>query len=152
MTQFTTELLNFLAQKQDSDEFFRTSLETAMNDLLQAELSAFLGYEPYDKLGYNSGNSRNGSYARKFETKYGTVQLSIPRDRNGNFSPALLPAYGRRDDHLEEMVIKLYQTGVRLEKLVISSSECMVITIVLPQFLISQKQLRRMSLLFMSEA
>lgn len=152
MTPFTTELLNFLAQKQDIDEFFRTSLETAMNDLLQAELSAFLGYEPYDKLGYNSGNSRNGSYARKFETKYGTVQLSIPRDRNGNFSPALLPAYGRRDDHLEEMVIKLYQTGVRLEKLVISSSECMVITIVLPQFLISQKQLRRMSLLFMSEA
>ena len=112
MTQFTTELLNFLAQKQDIDEFFRTSLETAMNDLLQAELSAFLGYEPYDKLGYNSGNSRNGSYARKFETKYGTVQLSIPRDRNGNFSPALLPAYGRRDDHLEEMVIKLYQTSV----------------------------------------
>ncbi len=49
MTQFTKELLNFLAQKQDSDEFFRTSLETAMNDLLQAELSAFLGYEPYDK-------------------------------------------------------------------------------------------------------
>ena len=152
MTQFTTELLNFLAQKQDIDEFFRTSLETAMNDLLQAELSAFLGYEPYDKLGYNSGNSRNGSYSRQFETKYGTVQLSIPRDRNGNFSPALLPAYGRRDDHLEEMVIKLYQTGVKLEKLVISSSECMVITIVLPQFLISQKQLRRMSLLFMSEA
>ena len=152
MTPFTTELLNFLAQKQDIDEFFRTSLETAMNDLLQAELSAFLGYEPYDKLGYNSGNSRNGSYARKFETKYGTVQLSIPRDRNGNFSPALLPAYGRRDDHLEEMFIKLYQTGVRLEKLVISSSECMVITIVLPQFLISQKQLRRMSLLFMSES
>ena len=101
MTQFTTELLNFL-----------TSLETAMNDLLQAELSAFLGYEPYEKVGYNSGNSRNGSYARKFETKYGTVQLTIPRDRNGNFSPALLPAYGRRDDHLEEMVIKLYQTGV----------------------------------------
>ena len=78
MTQFTTELLNFL-----------TSLETAMNDLLQAELSAFLGYEPYEKVGYNSGNSRNG-----------------------NFSPALIPSYGRRDDHLEEMVIKLYQTGV----------------------------------------
>lgn len=71
MTQFTTELLNFLAQKQDIDEFFRTSLETAMNNLLEAELSVFLGYEPYDKLGYNSGNSRNGSYARKFETNMG---------------------------------------------------------------------------------
>ncbi|HGD4397582.1 MULTISPECIES: IS256-like element ISSdy3 family transposase [Streptococcus] len=112
MTQFTTELLNFLAQKQDIDDFFRQSLETAMNELLQAELSAFLGYEPYEKSGYNTGNSRNGTYSRQFETKYGTVSLAIPRDRNGEFSPAILPSYTRRDDHLEEMVIKLYQTGV----------------------------------------
>ena len=62
MTQFTTELLNFLAQKQDIDEFFRSSLETVMNDLLQAELSAFLGYEPYDKANYFKDNSRNGTY------------------------------------------------------------------------------------------
>ena len=73
MTQFTTELLNFIAQKQDIDEFFRLYLETAMNNLLQAELSAFLGYELYEKVGYNSSNSRNGTYSRKVETKYGTV-------------------------------------------------------------------------------
>ncbi|MCW8645647.1 transposase, partial [Streptococcus macedonicus] len=66
MTQFTTDLLNFLAQKRDIDESFRISLETAMNDLLQTELSAFLGYELYDKVGYNSWNSRNGTYSRKF--------------------------------------------------------------------------------------
>ena len=69
MKQFTTELLNFLARKWNIDEFFRSSLETAINDLLQAELSTFLGYEPYDKVDYNSGNSRNGTYSRKFETK-----------------------------------------------------------------------------------
>ena len=40
MTEFTTELLTFLSPKQDIDELFRTSLETAMNDPLQAELSA----------------------------------------------------------------------------------------------------------------
>ena len=33
-----------------------------MNDLLQAELSAFLGYEPYDKANYFKANSRNGTY------------------------------------------------------------------------------------------
>ena len=38
--------------------------------------------------------------------------MNIPSDRNGNFSPALIHSYGRRDDHLEEMVLKLYQTGV----------------------------------------
>ena len=66
MTQFTTELLNFLAPKQDINEFFRSSLETAMSDLIQVELSAFLGYEPYDKVVYNFGNSRNGTYSCKF--------------------------------------------------------------------------------------
>ena len=106
-----------------------------MNDLLQAELSAFLGYEHYDKVGYNSGNSRNGTYSWKFETKYGAVQLTISRDRNGNFSPALIPAYGRRDDHLEEMVIKLYQTGVTTREISdIIEHECMFITIVLHNF------------------
>ena len=79
MTQFTTVLLNFLAQKRDIDEFFRSSLETAMNDLLKAELSALLGYEPYDKVGYNSGNSRNGTYSRKFKVQIlGVNRKSIP--------------------------------------------------------------------------
>lgn len=119
ITPSTTELLNFLSQKQDIDELFRSSLETAMNDLLQAELSAFLGYEPYDKAGYLTGNSRNGTYSRKFETKSRTVQLTIPRDRNGNFSPVLIPAYGRRDENLEAYLINttiidsIYISGIR---------------------------------------
>ena len=37
-----------------------------MNDLIQSELSAFLGYEPYDKSGYHTGNSCNGTYSQKF--------------------------------------------------------------------------------------
>ena len=79
MTQFTTELLNFLAQKRDIDEVSRSSLETAMSDLLKAELSALLGYEPYDKVGYNSGNSRNGTYSRKFKSQiFGVNRKSIP--------------------------------------------------------------------------
>ena len=79
MTQFTTEFLNFLVKKRDIDEFFRSSLETAMNDLLKAELSALLGYEPYDKVGYNSGNCRNGTYPRKFKVQIFWVnRKSIP--------------------------------------------------------------------------
>lgn len=112
MTQFITDLTKFLANHSDIDEFFRASLEHAMNELLQAELTSVLGYEPYDISGYNSGNSRNGSYPRQFETKYGTLNLIIPRDRNGEFVPKTVPPYSRRDDDLEKMIIKLYQTGV----------------------------------------
>lgn len=112
MTQFITDLTTFLANHSDINEYFRASMEQALNELLQAELTSVLGYEPYDVSGYNSGNSRNGSYTRKFETKYGTLNLIIPRDRNGEFVPKAIPSYSRRDDELEKMIIKLYQTGV----------------------------------------
>ncbi|NYS49955.1 IS256 family transposase, partial [Streptococcus danieliae] len=39
------------------NEYFRASMEQALNELLQAELTSVLGYEPYDVSGYNSGNS-----------------------------------------------------------------------------------------------
>ncbi len=42
------------------DDLFRRHLELAVNSLLQAELTAFLDYEKYDRAGFNSGNSRNG--------------------------------------------------------------------------------------------
>ena len=80
MNQFTKEIVTALAQRQDLDIIFKDQLETAVNELLQNELSAFLGYEPYDRNGFNSGNSRNGHYTRTFNTKYGELNLTIPRD------------------------------------------------------------------------
>ena len=47
------------------------------------EQDAFFGYEKYASKGWNSGNSRNGSYTRVFHTKYGALNIVIPRDRNG---------------------------------------------------------------------
>ena len=57
MTNFTTEIMETLINKGDLDDLFRRHLELAMNTLLQAELTAFLDYEKYDRTGFNSGNS-----------------------------------------------------------------------------------------------
>ncbi len=43
-----------LINKGDLDELFRCHLELAVNSLLQAELTAFLDYEKYDRAGFNS--------------------------------------------------------------------------------------------------
>ncbi|MBY3608472.1 IS256 family transposase, partial [Enterococcus faecium] len=60
MPNFTTEIMETLINKGDLDELFRCHLELAVNSLLQAELTAFLDYEKYNRTGFNSGNSRNG--------------------------------------------------------------------------------------------
>ncbi|HFU2351587.1 TPA: IS256 family transposase, partial [Enterococcus faecium] len=101
----------------DLDELFRCHLELAVNSLLQAELTAFLDYEKYDRAGFNSGNSRNGNYSRSFRTEYGELNLVIPRDRNGKFSQQTLPAYKRTNDSLETTIIQLFQKGITMSEI-----------------------------------
>lgn len=112
MTDLNTELMQALLKNESLDEFFRAHLEKAVNDLLQNELTAFLGYEKYSIEGIGSGNSRNGSYNRKLDTKYGKLNLAIPRDRNGEFDQHLVPEYSRRTDDLETTIITLYRKGI----------------------------------------
>lgn len=112
MSNLNTELMKALLKNDSIDEFFRQHLEKAVNDILQAELSSFLGYQKYDSSGWGSGNSRNGSYERTFETKYGDLHIVVPRDRNGDFHQKTLPDYQRRSDDLETTIIQLYRKGI----------------------------------------
>ncbi|OUQ75025.1 IS256 family transposase, partial [Lactobacillus gallinarum] len=84
----------------------KEELQQAVNDLLEAELTAFLGYDPY------TGNSRNGAYFRKVDTQFDEIEIQVPRDRNGLFHQHTLPDYKQHSDVLENMIIKLYSKGV----------------------------------------
>ena len=117
MTQFTTDIVQALVQKQDITEVFRSHLETAVNTLLTTELTAFLDYEKYDRIGFNSGNSRNGSYDRTLHTEYGDLQATIPRDRNGEFKQQTVAPYKRSNDTLESFVIHMFQKGVTMSEI-----------------------------------
>ncbi|ELA80933.1 transposase, partial [Enterococcus faecium EnGen0016] len=66
---------------------------------------------------FNSGNSRNGNYSRTFKTEYGELNLTIPRDRNGEFSQQTLPAYKRTNDSLETTIIQLFQKGITMAEI-----------------------------------
>ena len=117
MNDFTTELLQTLATKGDLNELFRSHLELAVNTLLRTELTAFLDYEKYDRIGFHSGNSRNGTYDRTVKTEYGELHLETPRDRNGEFKQQTVPAYKRTNDTLEEIIIHLFRKGVTMSEI-----------------------------------
>jgi putative transposase len=90
-------------------ELVRAVLERA----LEAEMAAHLGYEPHERAGHNSGNSRNGTIAKTVQTGAGPVPLAVPRDRAGSFEPLLVPKRaGRIAGGLDDMVISLYAHGM----------------------------------------
>ena len=62
-------------------------LEKAM----QAEITDHLGYVKIAPSGNNTGNSRNGSYKKKVKGDFGEIDVTVPRDRNATFDPALSP-------------------------------------------------------------
>lgn len=112
MSYSNTKLLSALLNNESVDEIFRQELELATNEILTTELTAFLNYEKYSVDGYNSGNSRNGYYERTIHSRFGDLNIKIPRDRNGEFSQNTVPAYQRNTDSLETTVIQLYKKGI----------------------------------------
>lgn len=112
MNDFTKDMTNALFNQDKINDLFRQKLQQAVNDLLESELTAFLGYNPYERDGWNTGNSRNGAYYRKVDTQFGQIEIKVPRDRNGEFHQHTMPDYKRHTDVLEQTVIKLYSKGV----------------------------------------
>src|SRR4028118_716837 len=80
--------------------------------MMEAELTAQLGYEPYAASGRNSGISRNGKRSRNLRTSAEDVSVVVPRDRNSEFHPALLDTYETSTNELEDTIIALYAKGV----------------------------------------
>jgi transposase-like protein len=79
--------------------------------MLEAELTAHLGYEPHAAEGRNSGNSRNGSRSRKLRRSIGDTSIQVPRDRTSSFHSPLLPPYRTSTTELEDKIIGLYAKG-----------------------------------------
>ncbi len=107
-----------LATAKSSDDFFGKEgifarlFAGTLEHMLEAELTAHLGYEPYAAEGRNSGNSRNGKRSRTLRTSAGDTTIQGPRDRNSQFQPALLDKYQTSTNELEDKIIARYAKGV----------------------------------------
>ena len=96
------------------DGLIQQLIKAGLERGLQAELTDHLGYERGDPEASLLPNSRNGSYPKTVATQVGEVDLAIPRDRDGTFSPTLVPKGSRRLGGLDEMIISLYAGGMTL--------------------------------------
>ncbi len=89
-------------------ELFKEVLQEA----LEAEMDTQLGYGKYDVTEKQTLNSRNGYSKKTIKTELGAVDLNIPRDRNGEYEPKIVPKYQRTAAGIEEKVIALYAAGM----------------------------------------
>ena len=107
-----------LATAKSMDDFFGKDgifarlFANTLEQMLEAELDAHLGYEKYEAKGRNSGNSRNGHTSKKVRSGEGETEIRVPRDRNGEFEPQIVKRHERNTNELEEKIIAMYARGM----------------------------------------
>jgi len=112
------EVQKELGTAKSMDDFFGREgifarlFAKTMEQMLEAELSEQLGYEPYEVKGRNSGDSRNGSYPKKLRSSNGEVTIQVPRDRNGEFEPQIVKKHTANTNELEDKIIGMYAKGL----------------------------------------
>ena len=110
------EFVRMLMQDCESTGDIQTKLKRlfagTIEQMLEAEMEEHLGYEKNAVEGNNSGNSRNGYNRKTITSDYGTSEIAVPRDRNGEFEPQILSKRQVRTDEIEQKIMAMYSKGM----------------------------------------
>ena len=97
------------------EEFLRALMRTALEEVLEVEMTEALGAEKSERttgrLGY-----RSGYYGRTLVTRIGKLELRVPQDRGGRFSTELFERYQRSERALVAALAEMYVQGVSTRK------------------------------------
>lgn len=94
-------------------ELFKEMVSSVLENGLDGELDEELGYSKYDYRNKETDNSRNGHTEKTLKSSMGEIELSVPRDRNGEFDPQLVKKYQTSlSQDIEEKTISMYAKGM----------------------------------------
>jgi len=111
--QFPKEFFKQFKDKETFQDFFNSLFKQGIEEMLKGELDEHLGYSKHAVEGYNSGNSRNGSFPKTITTEnVGDVVLNIPRDRLGEFEPQIIPKGETISTKIQDAILGMYSRGM----------------------------------------
>lgn len=108
------------AQVEQDVDFLREGVRVLAQAVMELEVTQHLGAGRYERTPERKGE-RNGSRERQWDTRVGTIGLSVPRVRDGSYFPALLEPRRRAERALVAVVQEAYVQGVstrRVDELV----------------------------------
>ena len=100
---------------QEGDDGMRRLVERVVQEVLETEITRFLEAEPYERTRERRGY-RNGYKPRLLKTRVGTLELLVPKDREGQFQTELFERYQRSEKALLLAILQMYLEGVSTRK------------------------------------
>lgn len=99
------------AEVESDVDFLKEGMRVLAQALMELELSQHLGAERHERTTERRGY-RNGYREREWDTRVGTLELSVPRVRDGGFVPSLLEPRKRAERALLAVVQEAYVHGL----------------------------------------
>ena len=97
------------------EDFLRSLVERVVQQVLEAEMTSFLGAGAYERSVERRG-WRNGFKPRVLKTRVGKLELLVPKDREGQFQTELFERYQRSEKALVLSMLEMYIAGVSTRK------------------------------------
>ena len=96
----------------DIKDMLKDLLSGTIQTMLEAEIEHELGYAKHSMKDKITSNARNGHSKKTVRSEYGNLNLDIPRDRNAEFEPQIIPKYQREITGIEGQILSLYAKGM----------------------------------------
>ena len=96
----------------DIKDMLKDLMSGTIQTMLEAEIEHELGYAKNSVSEKNTSNSRNGYSKKTVRSEYGNINLDIPRDRNAEFEPQIIPKSQREITGIEGQILSLYAKGM----------------------------------------
>lgn len=97
---------------EDMNEAIKDVFGPLFESILQGEMDNHLGFKSNDHKPKDTDNRRNGYTEKTLKTTYGEVDIKSPRDRDGTFSPQLIPKRQTNISGIEDKVLAMYARGM----------------------------------------
>lgn len=94
-------------------ELFKEMVSTVLENRLEGELEEELGYSKYDYRNKDADNSRNGYSEKTLKSSLGDIDISVPRNRKGEFEPQIVKKNQTTlSGDIEEKILSMYAKGM----------------------------------------
>jgi len=121
LEKLAQSLAKNIKTEADLSKFSSQLMKMTVEAALGAEMENHLGYPKHQKS--KNKNSRNGSTKKKLKSNVGEVEISTPRDRNGDFEPILVKKRQTRLTQFNDQILSLYAKGMSTRDIVATFEE-----------------------------
>jgi putative transposase len=119
--QIPKELLDQLITRPitqaEFETIFRSLKKAIIERAMGAEMNQHLGYKRGEAKPAGQSNQRNGTSGKTVLTDDGPVDIEVPRDRDGNFEPLIIPKHERRFTGFDQKIIAMYARGMTVREI-----------------------------------